>query len=449
MSLARPSIARRSALALAIGLGACAGAPEPLPTPEVEAWPRWVPGAWLGTRMEVVDPAQTWRLAVTCTHVRFPADAPPRGRPLLGDAELLTTEPVERLLLTSSALLGPLRLVTAEAFAAEPPAPPAAAATGVLPPDTQLGFAVRWRRIAEPRTAGDLELRIERRGDGEARLIAAAGDGSDDRDVAHLRTPTAAPATIHVLVPFRGDRDGLLVRLQVEAAPTAATATAEALAAHALACEAAGAAIARFAAAATAQPQEDPPAVRAAARLHAQLAATAEPSQARSALRALAQTVGAVLAEDLATVGDQQLIEAVAAAARADAGERPDAETLALLLERAALDQFAARIDAEPLPPVLDAILLRRTGALGRFADPLREAAADAVSLADLDASLLAENRRLLRDHNPVHRVRAFDWLQQKGSAPAGFDPLASPEERRAALVRARRFVPPAPEAPK
>jgi hypothetical protein len=33
--------------------------------------------------------------------------------------------------------------------------------------------------------------------------------------------------------------------------------------------------------------------------------------------------------------------------------------------------------------------------------------------------------------------VRAFDWLEVRERAPPGYDPLASREERRAALARA------------
>jgi hypothetical protein len=39
-----------------------------------------------------------------------------------------------------------------------------------------------------------------------------------------------------------------------------------------------------------------------------------------------------------------------------------------------------------------------------------------------------------LEDSSPASRVRAFDWLTARGRAPAGYDPLGTPRQRRAAL---------------
>jgi len=55
-----------------------------------------------------------------------------------------------------------------------------------------------------------------------------------------------------------------------------------------------------------------------------------------------------------------------------------------------------------------------------------------------LDARVIAENLIYLEDASPASRVRAYDWLQSRGRAPAGFDPLGTPRERRDALEKAR-----------
>jgi hypothetical protein len=42
-----------------------------------------------------------------------------------------------------------------------------------------------------------------------------------------------------------------------------------------------------------------------------------------------------------------------------------------------------------------------------------------------------------LEDASPAARVRAYDWLNGKNLAPAGYDPLGSNKDRRAALDKA------------
>jgi hypothetical protein len=60
-----------------------------------------------------------------------------------------------------------------------------------------------------------------------------------------------------------------------------------------------------------------------------------------------------------------------------------------------------------------------------------------ANSRASLDARLVSENLIYLEDSSPSARVRANDWLAARGRAPAGFDPLGPPRQRREALERA------------
>ncbi|MGQ0553139.1 MAG: hypothetical protein ACT4PU_07950 [Planctomycetota bacterium] len=158
----------------------------------------------------------------------------------------------------------------------------------------------------------------------------------------------------------------------------------------------------------------------------------------RPALIFLAGATAAPLAEEIALSAPQELVQAfVARVLAAAGGEVRDALALGWLLESCAYAELAARAAAAPLAPELDALLLRQAGQLGRFPGTLAELVAGSGSQAALRAQLLRENLVFLEDTQPAARVRAFDWLSRQGRAPAGYDPLGSREERRAALTAA------------
>ena len=81
-------------------------------------------------------------------------------------------------------------------------------------------------------------------------------------------------------------------------------------------------------------------------------------------------------------------------------------------------------------------LMLRKAGEVGRWPDLLTDAVAESDGVRELRERLVRENRIFLEDAVPATRVRAYDWLAARGLAPEGFDPLASAEERRAALAR-------------
>jgi hypothetical protein len=110
---------------------------------------------------------------------------------------------------------------------------------------------------------------------------------------------------------------------------------------------------------------------------------------------------------------------------------------LGWLLERSALQLLADRAEEQPLPPELLSILLRHVGEPGRFTASLIDIAATCGSTAALRERLVQENLQYLEDSTAAARVRAFDWLDARGLAPAGFDPLAPLAARRAALAAA------------
>jgi len=160
----------------------------------------------------------------------------------------------------------------------------------------------------------------------------------------------------------------------------------------------------------------------------------------RPALVFMATEARARLAADLALVADETTLARYASAVRERAEARlatADAGALGWLLEASAMSVLAEQADEGALAPELTGILLRHTGEAGRFPDVLLGVAEGAGGLAALYARLLAENRVFLEDSSPAARVRAHAWLEERGAAPEGFDPLADSGERRAALRRA------------
>jgi hypothetical protein len=176
------------------------------------------------------------------------------------------------------------------------------------------------------------------------------------------------------------------------------------------------------------------------------------PADRRAALVFLAAQTAAHICEDTALVADDPILEKLAntVAQRAAASTEPHtAQALSWLLDHAAFELLVLS-DAPgassggstappptPLPPELKAVLTVYAGEPARHAGSLDDIAHDATSRQDLENRLTAENLVFLTDSSPASRVRAFDWLKARGLAPAGFDPLGSPKQRRDALDKA------------
>jgi hypothetical protein len=97
----------------------------------------------------------------------------------------------------------------------------------------------------------------------------------------------------------------------------------------------------------------------------------------------------------------------------------------------------------DDVPPAHEALLVLHAGEVGRSQALLSEILADEPALDALQARIVAENLAFLESNAPSSRVRACDWLAGRGRAPAGYDPLAPREERRAALATAVTAAPP------
>lgn len=162
----------------------------------------------------------------------------------------------------------------------------------------------------------------------------------------------------------------------------------------------------------------------------------------RAALAFLAERTGARLTQSVALVADDRLLQVIAGDVQKRLAQMPsrDRRSVAWLLDRATIDSLATvkEEDAASILPPIQGALSIYAGEAGRQLDTLRSLAGEATSSDDLYNRIIAEHLILLEESSPGLRVRAYDWLRAAGHAPAGYDPLASPQERRAALERAR-----------
>lgn len=148
----------------------------------------------------------------------------------------------------------------------------------------------------------------------------------------------------------------------------------------------------------------------------------------------------AAICQDVALVADDAAMDQLCAMiikAAADPGVPRTAESLGWVLDRLALQMLSQQLGANKLPADLSAVLVQHTGQVGRSSAALEEMLKTAANRADLQTRLMAENFIQLEDSSPAARVRACDWLASRGAAPAGFDPLGPPRQRRDAIEKA------------
>ena len=169
-----------------------------------------------------------------------------------------------------------------------------------------------------------------------------------------------------------------------------------------------------------------------------------DPGQLRSSLTYLADQGDASLALDVALVADPatlaDLAHRVRQATRGQLGADFTAAALGWTLDHAAFDLLTALADSPEgakLSPELASVLTLYCGEPARHTAALDELAHGLGSEADLHNRLIAQNLLFLSDPSPAARVRAFDWLNSRRLAPAGFDPLGTARERRQAMDRA------------
>ncbi len=179
------------------------------------------------------------------------------------------------------------------------------------------------------------------------------------------------------------------------------------------------------------------------------LAALKSPERRRSAFIYLAGVTGADLCADAALVADDATLARVAGkVASIVSGDAPERGAIGWLLDQTWLLDMSELMAAAKLPPELAAVLASQSGEVGRHQSSIEEVGKAAHSRADYESLLLQENMIFLEDSAPSARSRAFDWLEARGKAPAGYKPLAGYKERRDALERAALGLPPPSSAP-
>jgi hypothetical protein len=170
------------------------------------------------------------------------------------------------------------------------------------------------------------------------------------------------------------------------------------------------------------------------------LDAMARPGTPRQAMLFLAAETDVEILEDLALLGDAAFREELAKKVVAKIGVPASVQTkegLAWVLENASYELLSEQSAAGKLPAELSAVLAARAGEAGRHPGALDEGLKIAANRREFALRLIAENYIYLEDSSPASRVRAYDWLVARDRAPAGYDPLGPPRERRAALERA------------
>jgi hypothetical protein len=162
-----------------------------------------------------------------------------------------------------------------------------------------------------------------------------------------------------------------------------------------------------------------------------------DPARRRAALVYLAGQGDAEICQDVVMVADDALLEQISRAVKAQAPAAIDDANeaqYAWILNRSAVEAMQPLLTAGTLPDDLFAVLTLHFGETGRHAAAVDDVMHGATSQRDLQDRLISENFIYLQDSAPSARVRAFEWLKARDIAPKGFDPLASPRQRRLAL---------------
>lgn len=165
-----------------------------------------------------------------------------------------------------------------------------------------------------------------------------------------------------------------------------------------------------------------------------------DPSRRRAALVYLASRSNSQLCEDVVAVCDPGILAQIAWDVQAEGPaivQSGDLDAFAWLLDRSAIMTMRLPLSKSTLPPELFEVMSAYMGEPGRHVAAVDEVMRGTNSQRELQQRLISENYIYLQDSSPAYRVRAFQWLSARQVAPPGFDPLASPLERRTALDNA------------
>ena len=160
----------------------------------------------------------------------------------------------------------------------------------------------------------------------------------------------------------------------------------------------------------------------------------------RASLSYLAARTGATICQDFSLVASGDALSDFVATAQpllADAEATDNQAAVQWALDGTALKLMNKMQTDGKLPPELLSVLIRAAGEPAMDSDSLSDILDDSRDSKDFLVRAVAENFNYLEDNSPAARARAFDWLTAHGAAPAGYDPLASHDDRQAALEKA------------
>jgi hypothetical protein len=173
----------------------------------------------------------------------------------------------------------------------------------------------------------------------------------------------------------------------------------------------------------------------------ASLSAARDPKTRRQSMVYLASQSGARLSRDVYLVADDPTLEKLLAAIANRIGAVKPADqsdsNLAWILDFTTLQTLSKMLNDNQLAPELSSVLTSFGGEAGRHASSLDEITKNLTGPGELQTRLIAENMIYLEDSSPAARVRAFDWLTSRKTAPAGYDPLGPARARKDALENA------------
>lgn len=473
----------RVVLACGLALASCASAPPPGPLgrpPGFELRLDYAPslevgeGGSLHAAREVdLDPAQAHELCFELLYLEW---MPPTTlQPLGGSAELVAAVEEERAIRSATELVGGALIgsgAEAERLAAElrtgliGRVEELAQRRAVLPLGATALLSLRAFGPAHgpgeeggelPERAGQLTLHVGRRTD-EVRLWLSLRNQPWTRERGMHGEPLAErpdflaselvltserlelggpPVALIVRSPFAGDGQALAIFTTLAAAPRPEQDEGRARE-HAAELAVCAAEVRERALelALPASPQGREDARRdGLSQALGELASARDP---RTALVSLSSSLRARAALDLAlSAPERELARFLTTLAQLPAEPAASDEQLAWGLDREALALLARTGMEADRATELEAVLILHTGQVGRYPSLVLELLAPGGDRAAFERACVEENQMLLRDSDPGARLRAFDWLRERGLEPPGFDPLGTGGARRAALERA------------
>ncbi len=164
-----------------------------------------------------------------------------------------------------------------------------------------------------------------------------------------------------------------------------------------------------------------------------------KPGITRASLVYLAGQAGAGLTQDVAVVAPPSVLRSLAGAVAANT-LHARFMTLAQLgwtLDKTTYLWLYQIQKAKPLAPQLGVALELHLGEAAWHVSSLNEIARHLGSRRDYRLRIIKENLIYLEDSSPAARLTAFNWLNIRHLAPAGYNPLAGNRARNSALNNA------------